>query len=92
MATSTVVSHRATAEVRIPIASKKAVTIVTRKTYVAVAEIIKAARHFATTEESRDLLMFVVVKMADLFSKDSSLFDRERFYEATHDETTKAGR
>jgi len=69
-----------------PTRKKETNTMMTRKDYVATAEIL--ARHYDTItiaeEESFDAL---ANKFADMFAADNERFLRERFLDACYEET-----
>jgi hypothetical protein len=54
--------------------------MMTRKTYREAAEVIRAARELPDREQ----LTAVVEGLADMFKRDNSRFDRERFRDAVY--------
>jgi hypothetical protein len=57
--------------------------MMTRKTYREAAEVIRAARELPDREQ----LIAVVEGLADMFKRDNSRFDRERFRDAVYPPT-----
>ena len=53
-----------------------------RKHYIATAEVLAIERKHAATEADRRAIDNVARGLADVFKRDNGRFDRQRFYDA----------